>query len=68
MSSALANDVVNPGNFLAELKRRNVYKVAVAYAVIIRNLNKITTVMKGGHIYDPRAVEQALGIKPPIDK
>jgi TolB-like protein/lipoprotein NlpI len=25
---------VNPGNFLAELKRRNVYKVAVAYAVI----------------------------------
>jgi adenylate cyclase len=25
---------MNPGNFLAELKRRNVYKVAVAYAVI----------------------------------
>jgi TolB-like protein/Flp pilus assembly protein TadD len=25
---------VNPGNFFAELKRRNVYKVAVAYAVI----------------------------------
>jgi TolB-like protein/Flp pilus assembly protein TadD len=25
---------VNPSNFLAELKRRNVYKVAVAYAVV----------------------------------
>jgi TolB-like protein/Tfp pilus assembly protein PilF len=25
---------VNPGNFFAELKRRNVYKVAVAYAVV----------------------------------
>jgi hypothetical protein len=25
---------VNPRNFFAELKRRNVYKVAVAYAVI----------------------------------
>src|SRR5438128_3418323 len=24
---------MNPGNFFAELKRRNVYKVAVAYAV-----------------------------------
>lgn len=25
---------MNPGNFFAELKRRNVYKVAIAYAVI----------------------------------
>src|SRR5260370_33746885 len=25
---------MNPGNFFAELKRRNVYKVAVAYAVV----------------------------------
>jgi hypothetical protein len=25
---------VNPRNFFAELKRRNVYKVAVAYAVV----------------------------------
>jgi hypothetical protein len=25
---------VNPGNFFSELKRRNVYKVAVAYAVV----------------------------------
>src|SRR5437016_4942412 len=25
---------MNPRNFLAELKRRNVYKVAVAYAVV----------------------------------
>ncbi len=25
---------MNPRNFFAELKRRNVYKVAVAYAVV----------------------------------
>ena len=25
---------VNPRNFFAELKRRNVYKVAIAYAVV----------------------------------
>jgi hypothetical protein len=25
---------VNPKNFFAELKRRNVYKVAIAYAVV----------------------------------
>jgi hypothetical protein len=25
---------VNPKNFFAELKRRNVYKVAVAYAIV----------------------------------
>jgi hypothetical protein len=25
---------MNPGNFFAELKRRNVYKVAIAYAVV----------------------------------
>jgi hypothetical protein len=25
---------VNPNNFFAELKRRNVYKVAIAYAVV----------------------------------
>ena len=25
---------MKPGNFFAELKRRNVYKVAVAYAVV----------------------------------
>src|SRR6267142_115566 len=25
---------MNPGNFLAELKRRNVYKVAAAYAIV----------------------------------
>src|SRR5438067_8301936 len=25
---------MNPGNFFAELKRRNVYKVGVAYAVV----------------------------------
>jgi hypothetical protein len=25
---------VNPKNFFAELKRRNVYKVAIAYAIV----------------------------------
>ena len=29
-----ANASINPKNFFAELKRRNVYKVAIAYAVI----------------------------------
>jgi hypothetical protein len=27
-------ETVNPKNFFAELKRRNVYKVAVAYAIV----------------------------------
>jgi TolB-like protein/Tfp pilus assembly protein PilF len=34
---------VNPRNFFAELKRRNVYKVAVAYAVVAWLLIQITT-------------------------
>jgi len=27
---------MKPGNFFAELKRRNVYKVAISYAVITK--------------------------------
>ncbi len=34
---------MNPGNFLAELKRRNVYKVAVAYVVVAWLLIQIAT-------------------------
>jgi TolB-like protein/Tfp pilus assembly protein PilF len=34
---------MNPGNFFAELKRRNVYKVAVAYAVVGWLLVQIAT-------------------------
>src|SRR6266481_1010150 len=34
---------MNPHNFLAELKRRNVYKVAVAYAVIAWLLVQVAT-------------------------
>jgi TolB-like protein/Flp pilus assembly protein TadD len=34
---------VNPGNFFAELKRRNVYKVAVAYAIVGWLLVQIAT-------------------------
>jgi TolB-like protein/predicted Zn-dependent protease len=34
---------VNPNNFFAELKRRNVYKVAVAYAVVAWLLVQIAT-------------------------
>jgi imidazolonepropionase-like amidohydrolase len=30
----------------------------------IRDINKITTVIKGGKIYDPAAIEKALGITP----
>src|SRR5712671_5300156 len=34
---------MNPGNFLAELKRRQVYKVAVAYAVFAWLLIQVAT-------------------------
>ena len=30
----------------------------------IRDINKITTVIKGGKVYDPAAIEEALGIAP----
>jgi imidazolonepropionase-like amidohydrolase len=30
----------------------------------IRDIDKITTVIKGGKLYDPAAVEKALGIAP----
>ena len=30
----------------------------------IRDINKITTVIKGGKVYDPGAIEKALGIVP----
>jgi hypothetical protein len=33
---------MNTGNFFAELKRRNVYKVAVAYAVVAWLLIQLT--------------------------
>jgi adenylate cyclase len=34
---------VNPLNFFAELKRRNVYRVAIAYAVVAWLLMQIAT-------------------------
>jgi hypothetical protein len=34
---------VNPKKFFGELKRRNVYKVAVAYAIVARLLIQIAT-------------------------
>ena len=34
---------MNPKNFFAELKRRNVYKVAVAYAIVAWLLIQIAT-------------------------
>ncbi|HEU5246433.1 MAG TPA: hypothetical protein VFU09_05025, partial [Candidatus Udaeobacter sp.] len=34
---------MNPRNFFAELKRRNVYKVAIAYAVVAWLLMQIAT-------------------------
>src|SRR6267154_106467 len=33
----------------------------------IRDINKVTTVIKGGKIYDPAAIEKALGIAPRRD-
>ena len=30
----------------------------------IRDINNITTVIKGGKVYDPTAIEKALGITP----
>jgi hypothetical protein len=36
-------EAVNPQNFFSELKRRNVYKVAIAYAVIAWLLMQIAT-------------------------
>jgi hypothetical protein len=34
---------VNPRNFFAELKRRNVYKVAIAYAIVGWLLTQVAT-------------------------
>jgi imidazolonepropionase-like amidohydrolase len=30
----------------------------------IRDIDKITTVIKGGRVYDPMAIEKALGVVP----
>src|SRR6266852_6122025 len=38
-----ARQAVNPKKFFAELKRRNVYKVAIAYAVVAWLLVQIAT-------------------------
>ena len=34
---------MNPKNFFSEFRRRNVYKVAVAYGVVARFLTQLTT-------------------------
>ena len=34
----------------------------------IRDINEITTVIKGGKVYDPAAIEKALGIAPRRDQ
>ena len=44
---------MNPGNFFAELKRRNVYKVAVAYAVVAWLVIQVTaTIVPALHLPD----------------
>jgi TolB-like protein/tetratricopeptide (TPR) repeat protein len=44
---------MNPGNFFAELKRRNVYKVAVAYAVVGWLMMQVTaTIVPALHLPD----------------
>jgi hypothetical protein len=37
------HQAMNPGKFFTELKRRNVYKVAVAYAVVAWLLVQVAT-------------------------
>jgi adenylate cyclase len=34
---------MNPGHFFAELRRRNIYKVAVAYAIVTWLLIQVAT-------------------------
>src|SRR5207253_11090671 len=43
LEKSAARQAVNPRNFFAELKRRNVYKVAIAYAVVAWLLMQIAT-------------------------
>jgi TolB-like protein/Flp pilus assembly protein TadD len=43
VTSASSRRRVNPKNFFSELKRRNVYKVAIAYAVVAWLLMQIST-------------------------
>jgi TolB-like protein/Flp pilus assembly protein TadD len=43
LENSAAKQAVNPPNFFSELKRRNVYKVAIAYAVVAWLLMQIAT-------------------------
>ena len=43
MASTSRRRIVNPKNFFAELKRRNVYKVVIAYGVVAWVLIQIAT-------------------------
>ena len=43
LEESAARQAVNPRNFFSELKRRNVYKVAIAYAVVAWLLMQIAT-------------------------
>src|SRR5439155_25767643 len=43
LEKAAAEQAVNSRNFFAELKRRNVYKVAIAYAVVAWLLMQMAT-------------------------
>jgi hypothetical protein len=43
LEKSAARQAVNPRNFFSELKRRNVYKVAIAYAVVAWLLMQIAT-------------------------
>jgi hypothetical protein len=53
---------VNLQSFFAELKRRNVYKVAVAYAVLGWLLIQISTqVFPFSEIFDLRSGERSTG-------
>src|SRR5713101_6854094 len=43
LEKSAARQAVNPRNFFSELKRRNVYKIAIAYAVVAWLLMQIAT-------------------------
>ena len=61
---------MNLRNFVGELKRRNVYKVAIAYAVVLtmvgensRAISTLTRLLEmpyGSAIYGPGAITSAL--------
>jgi hypothetical protein len=53
-------ETVNARNIFGELKRRNIYKVAVAYAVVCETWRSFSDVLPFGRLWyaEPDAVER----------